>query len=218
MGDPFRRVQGNEPLVIPAAAWNACLDVAEAHRRNSHNQGQRDAQAVSAAGTDVTVRNQTGDDLGRLMVLGISGVAISEADNAEEFIGRPVLDGVTPAAATHAGRFVVTLEPIRADGLGRARLVGLVAVNVNITSTDHRCAEVTDANYSRLTSAATGSARILYAPAGTGVKRCLVGLGMDVELPAYPTTDGDYFMKLNKTGSVYTLTWGGTYDGCPEQQ
>jgi hypothetical protein len=113
---------------------------------------------------------------------------------------------------------VVTLEPIGADRLGRARLVGLVAVNVNITSTAHRCAEVTDANYSRLTSAATGSARILYAPAGTGVKRCLVGLGMDVELPAYPTTDGDYFVKLNKTGSVYTLTWGGTYDGCPEPQ
>jgi len=178
MGDPLRKVRSGQRLEIPAAAYNAFVDAAIDLQRRRQNALGDPKQAFRQTGT-VLVRNDSGSDVPRFGVLGIDGPLIGPSDNVEEFKNRVALAGVTPVAADHTGKFVVTLEPIAAGEIGRAVISGIAIAKVNVADagTTYDYADVADGQVDYLEAKTnTGSAQILWLEAGTGEKWAVVRL------------------------------------------
>jgi hypothetical protein len=116
----FRRVKAGDPVRIPAGAYNAWCAAAEAFQT-----GNQSMIGETAGGrpdrVHVRIRNDSGADRARFDVLGVSGPLFTPTDNLAEFLSAPKLTGTTPANPTHAGRFVILLEPIPAGRIGWAR-------------------------------------------------------------------------------------------------
>jgi hypothetical protein len=149
-------------------------------------------------------------------------------DDASGAKARPIIEGATPDNITHAGgRFGVLVAPVDDDGIGKAIVAGLVAVQVDIKTEGDRYADIDDAETGNLNSNATGGpATIVYvASSGTGVKWCIVKLGISsdssksfwAEIGASPAADGTNRFKyawteVYKSGAGYgnwsTLTGG----------
>lgn len=175
-GDAFQRARPGDKMQIAAAAWNACLDAAEAHRRGP-GRGRPIEQYRQA--DIVLCKNTSGADVARFGVLGIAGVVISPTDSLNEFQSQVAVTGTTPTTA-HRGKFVVCLEPIAAGAIGRAWISGVCQVQVDITDVKHTHADVKPSELDKLQSGGSwsGSARILYRQGtGTGTKWCVVRLG-----------------------------------------
>jgi hypothetical protein len=204
----IRRVSPNEPLAIPASAYNAFADAAEAHRRAMLNGGRGVSRDDGRALARVLIQN-TGSDVDRYAVLGISGILFSPSDNLEEFQNQPCLTGTTPATASHLAKFAVVQEALPTDAIGWAVISGPAVVQVNVTDADHEWADVKDGDATQLESGATGSARIIYKPAGTGTLWCVVRIG-EQRGPMLVTVEsdgGDGGGDLLTTGGYSDCTW-----------
>lgn len=160
MSASLRKVRPGDPLVIPAASYNAFVDAAFDLRNRQRTTG-RDAVPETRQTGIVLVRNDSGADRGRFDVLGIAGPIIAPADNVEAFQERIAVVGVLPAAE-HAGRFVILLEPLRAGALGKAVIAGAAIARVRMLDESHPCADVEPGESSHLVSAAAGAAGLLW--------------------------------------------------------
>jgi len=206
----MERVRVGQRVRLPAATWNRVLDGTETAERlaKSADAGRF---RPSYAGM-VLVRNSSGAPVNRLGVLGIDGVEFARADNPDEFdAGGFVLTGGTPDADLHAGRFVVTAEPIADGAVGHAYAVGLCAAKVHIVAAGDAWADVADADATQLTSGPAGSARIVYADAGTGSQWAVVQLAAS-GLPPVPDPAKDYILAHDTAAG---LCWIETTDECP---
>lgn len=215
-GDAFKRAQSGASLEIPAAAWNACLDAAEAHRNGQNGPGGAGNRQFRQADI-VLVKNSSGSDVTRFGVLGISGVVFTPTDSLPAFQNQVAVTGVTPTTADHRGKFVVCLDPIANGQIGRAWIAGVCQAQVDVTNVGHQFADVQNANRVTLVSSGWGSARILYAPGGTGAQWCIVRLGNHT--PCHTLTDNGYVdgnIQILGHSAGGCLRW---YDivGCPSE-
>jgi hypothetical protein len=202
MADSLRKVATGDPLVIPAAAYNAFIDAARANQSGRSLVGT--VGPGGAPSTLVPVRNDSGATRGRFEVLGISGTVFA-ASSLDAFQNYPILTGVSPTTA-HTGAFLVLLAPVKNNEIGLGLLEGLVPVQVNVTRTDHRFADVTNGDATRLTSAALGSAQLLYAAAATGLQWMLVRLGPSGSVGT-ATTPYTILPSATETEAAQTDTW-----------
>jgi len=177
-GDPFKRASSGDKLQIPAAAWNACLDAAEAHRNGGTPLPANGPQQFRQADI-VLVKNSSGSTVSRFGVLGISGVIFTPSAALASFQNQVAFTGVTPTTADHKGKFLICLEPIANGKVGRAWIAGVCAVQADVTNAAHKFCDVKNNDRTKLTSGGSGSARILYKPSGTGTKWCVVRFGND---------------------------------------
>jgi hypothetical protein len=192
-GDPFKRASSGDKLQIPAAAWNACLDAAEAHRQGGAPLPANGPQQFRQADI-VLVKNSSGSTVSRFGVLGISGVIFTPSAALASFQNQVAFTGVTPTTADHKGKFLICLEPIANGKVGRAWIAGVCQVQVDVADAAHKFAEVKNSDRTQLASSGSGSARILYAPSGTGTKWCVVRIN--------DPSGGDP-VRLGKTGSPW---------------
>jgi hypothetical protein len=203
-GDAFKRVRQGDAMEIQAAAWNACLDAAEAAKRGGG--GVVDAVGRQFRQADIVlVKNSSGSDVSRFHVLGISGVIFTPTDSLPSFQNQVAFTGVTPTTASHAGKFVICLDAIKNGQIGRAWVSGVSAVQIDITDASHEFCDVKDGDRTKLASSGSGSAMILYKPSGTGTKWCGVRFGNHT--PCHRITDNGYV-----AGNIQIL--GHSADGC----
>jgi hypothetical protein len=170
MGDPFKKVHPGQRLVIPAVAYNAFVDAAADRMADQF----RSAGGPVACRPDaiVLVKNGAGEDLDRFGVLAISGLVFNADDNLDEFQNHAALAGQKPTAADR-GLFVILQEPLIAGKIGRAKIAGVTPVLVDVVDEGDAYADVEpDPDYAltRLKSALSGAARILWKQSGTGEK------------------------------------------------
>ncbi|HBR20282.1 MAG: hypothetical protein UV78_C0006G0010 [Parcubacteria group bacterium GW2011_GWA2_43_17] len=178
MGDGFKRVQAGQRLAIPARAYNAMLETAEAYQRNKTSGG--DGTGQGGYSSSVYIKNSSGSDAARFDVLGISDVVFSPADSdaLPQFKNKVVLTGVIPTSVDHAGgRFVICQEPIANGSIGSAFAHGVCQVQINVTDDTHKFADVKDSDHALLDSAASGAVSILWKESGTGTKWAVVRFG-----------------------------------------
>ncbi len=159
------------------------------------------------------VKNNSGADRGRFNVLGIDGPIFTPTESLDSFKNTIALKGITPAAATHVGKFVILQEPLADGELGRAVISGVTPVKIDVTDAGHGYADVKDAVCGTLASAASGSSMILWAESGTGEKWAIVKLGGGGGLPVIPDPDIDYMLVYDSTTKL--LTWIETTEACP---
>jgi hypothetical protein len=199
-GDAFKRVRQGDSMEIQAAAWNACLDAAEAAKRGGG--GLADAVGRQFRQADIVlVKNASGSDVSRFHVLGISGVIFTPTDSLPSFQNQVAFTGVTPTTASHAGKFLVCLDALKNGQIGRAWIAGVAQVQVNVASSSDAFCDVKNSDRTQLQSAPSGTARILWKESGTGTKWAVVRIND----PSDP-------VRLGKTSSTWTKNTTATID------
>ena len=178
-GSNLTHVRPGDPLEITAGTFNAMLDAAKAHRGGRHGLG-RTARPDLRQGNIVLVRNDSGFDLDRYSVLGLSGTLFDPTTEAVSFQREIAVTGVIPVPGTHDDNFVVLQEPIKNGDLGLAMIAGVTIVKVWVASAEANGIFT----YARIQAAAaslekspSGPAKIITIEAGTGNKWALVSFG-----------------------------------------
>jgi hypothetical protein len=187
MSSALRKVRSGDPLVIPAAAYNAFIDAALDFRQRTAHLGQG-AQPSFPQASIVLVRNDSGSNQNRMAVLGVDAPIIDPSANEEEFRNRVALSCVAPEEGTHEGRFVVLAEPIANGKIGRAYAAGVCPVKIDVPDEEHewRYAEIADGITGNLKVSMQGSATILWRAGGTGVQWAVIRLGQPVPMHVFP--------------------------------
>ena len=171
----MHKVKSGDPLTIPSETFNTFVDAARDFRERQQSsiasrQPERERNGI------VLLKNASGSDRNRFDILGIDSPVIEPAENLNEFQNRVALNGSIPSVTSHAGKFAILQEPVKADGIARAMLVGVTPVRVNVTDTSHAFADLTGGNASQLASSASSGVRILWKESGTGLLQAVVEL------------------------------------------
>jgi hypothetical protein len=151
-------------------------DAARAYLLNRQGRGgPGELRATPEVPAAVCLVGWTGAALPASSVLTTAGVSIDPAVAPLEVQRMPVFVGAAPASA--ADPVVITTEPLAGGSsaaLARAVAAGLAVVAVDVADAAHQFAAPVAGVTSKLASATRGPARVLYKPAGTGVKTCVV--------------------------------------------
>ena len=219
MADPFRKVNPNDPLKIPAAAYNAFIDAVQADKARQHNLGQF-ADADIPQTCIVKVHNQTGAELKRFNVLALRDPVISPDDNLLEFQNRRTFKGEKSGDTPRKDRFAILMEPIAKDGIGRGVVAGVFVVQVNVVREMDAYAELERNETGHLRSCPNGLTRILWKESGTGVKWAVVRLSerprfaifelVGKWIAGYPP-EPDGWMKMTACKPIYYFQSENTY-------
>jgi len=172
MGDPFKKVQPGDRLEIPAAAYNAFIDAALAHRASA-----REGPPALRTRRTVLVRNNTGSNLGRFWAVRLGVPLIDPSLNENAFLERIAFQAEQPAAG-QVGRFGILQVPLAPGAVGPAVIEGITPAIVVTDDPGHRFAEI-DPNLTQgeLHSNTHGSAEILWHSGQTGWQWAVVRLG-----------------------------------------
>jgi len=109
----MKKVRPGDPLVIPAATFNAFIDAAHDFQQRQRSAEQDRYRELRQTGI-VLIRNESGADRERFDVLGVAGTIVKPSDNADAFKERVALKGATPGTE-HIGRFVAPLNSAAED-------------------------------------------------------------------------------------------------------
>jgi len=181
-GSKLTHVRPGDPLEISAGTFNTMIDAAKANLRRQDMTGRRPG-LEHPQGTIVLIRNDSGAHLEQFGVLGVSGFVFAPATYLQAFQDQIALTGITPAAGTHEGNFVIAQEPIADGDFGQAIIAGVTIAKVNVPAGGaslYRYADIKNADQASLQKAPAGAARILSIESGTGVKWAIVRFGDDV--------------------------------------
>jgi hypothetical protein len=185
MADVYRRVSPGDPVAISATAWNGLLDLLP--HRGEGAPSACPAVPGRPAGV-VLVKNTTGADRGLFEIVGLTTPLYDPADNLDEFRFRFAFTGYAPDA-DYPDIFAILQEPVKDAEIGRALVLGVTPVKVDLSDAGHGYAKIEDGTYAHLVSATSGPAQILWKEAGTGEKWALVRLPAG---GALPPGDTDY--------------------------
>jgi hypothetical protein len=184
MGDPLKKVQPGQRLHIPAEAYNAFVDAAQAEKSRRHNTALSSSVDLPSS-TIIQVRNQTGFAQARFSILAIDSPIITPAANLQEFKNAVTFSAVIPASPMIDKRFVILAEPLAAGAVGRAVLYGATPVSLGVASESHLYASPLGGLTSFLIStASTGQFRILWREPGLGIKWAIVAAEPSAATPA----------------------------------
>ena len=214
----MNKVQSGDSLKIPAATYNTFIDAAKDFQRRQQGNFRGNPHGTRQQAT-ILVENASGSDIDEGKPLGIDSPVYGPDDNADEFVQRLAIKGVTPTD-DHIGKFVITAGPIAAGKIGRAYASGVCCAQVTINDADDTAVDIVSGD---LESSSTGSAQILWAETGTGEKWAVLrfgGVAGQSQFPAKITGSADLGpnrwaysiteMSLNVDGTFSTLTSGRT--------
>jgi hypothetical protein len=195
----FKRVSRGDPITIPAATWNAVLDVTEEVKARP---GVKNVYTDDETrGTTVVIRNDTGADRALGDCVDLGDPLTSPAADVDQFGARAWFEGKTPSATDMGG--AVLAEPIPAGEYGLAFVSGVVSARVSVlTSTDwlRRC----DLGTNHVMSLKpNGSHQVLWFESGTGTKWATVRLGVPQDVCVACVPDGNVAAGGSGTVSVY---------------
>jgi len=178
MKNEFQHVRSGEPIVIPAATYNAMLDAAQSHRNRRMNL------SPTGAGFDslyVHVENATGRFLERFDIVGLDGP--SEMRNLDVFCNRIAFKGVVPRKE-HSQRFAILQQDAAPGMMVRACLSGVTIGKVRVERAPRDMGSLSCSAEPGTTSSLVlgGGAAILWIDAGTGVKWSIIRIGSDFTL------------------------------------
>jgi hypothetical protein len=203
------KVHAGQPFRMSAEAFNAFVDAATAYQASRQNRSG-DGSGVAAMAGIVSVRNDSGTDQDRFAVLGLDDPLIAPSANERAFLERVLLSAVLPDQDQHAHRFCVLQEPIAAGALGRAMVLGVTPIRLDIQAADDEVAAVVSNQTGSLKTGSDGGARILWKDAGTGEQWGIV------QFPAGGDGGGSPNLVLTVTASNHgwqlgdVLHWSGT--------
>jgi hypothetical protein len=187
----FQHVRSGEPLVIPATAYNAMLDAAQAHRN------RRMTLAPHGSGFDslfIHVVNETGKTLQRFDVLGLDSPLETQDENV--FCHQIVFKGTIPQKK-HKGKFAIIQQDAAPDQIVRACIYGATIARIQVSSdsgsenSELKYCDVKEGETGYLTSGGNG-AEVLWSDTSTQNRWAIIRIGSG-RSTLFP-------VKLEKTG------------------
>lgn len=188
MSRPDGRIEKGQRLTkaISARAWNRAQDAADIVLGVRPEAAGGAMTPIDKAANVVLVRNTTGQAVPMLGVMMIDSVAIDPSGGtltgggaadarAREFVRAPVLTTALPTTDT-TRVFVIALEPLGVNAIGRAAISGTIPVKVEIVNTTHRFAVMRDGDVTQLRTAACGPMQLAWKESGTGMNRWALGV------------------------------------------
>jgi len=181
MGDPLQRVRSGDPIPARAATWNAILDAALAHQRRKLGDagGPLDADVIDPANT-ILVKNPN-SSITAWPAFSVLAYGDPVGPSPEDGVGerhavqeRPCFQGATPTDPCDP--FVITLEPIAGQKIGRAACAGAVVVQIAVSDEAHTHARPLAGTTAHLISSGVG-VPVVWKESGTGTKWAIVLLG-----------------------------------------
>jgi hypothetical protein len=173
MGDPLKKVQPGQRMQIPAEAYNAFIDAAQAHKSRRHDLEQGTGLALPQPGL-IKIRNATGDDCERYAILALNSPLIAPANNLAQFKNQVAFNGTLPVNPVSSARYAILAEPLSTGAIGRALLASPTPVRLQVISSAHQYASPVHLEAQFLRSDQTGLYRILWKESGTGLKWAVV--------------------------------------------
>lgn len=160
------------PLVTSASAVNDVLEAArKARAQRLGPAGGGSSTDPIGAQTRILIRNDTGADLDARSVVAVGDPIISAVDHPHEVRRGAAFEGLDPDGSSV---FAITDGAVKDGEFGRATLVGVAVVDIDVSDAGHEYATDTASDPTQLESATSGPARILWKESGTGVKRAAV--------------------------------------------
>ena len=208
MGDSLKKVKSGDALAIPASTFNAFVDAARDFQSRQLQQSRAASQSAPHTGI-ILVKNASGADRSRFDILGVDSPVFSPAEALGSFQSSVVVNGVTPTTASHAGRFVVLLEPLASNAIGKAVVAGAVPVQLTIDSDSDKFADVNNGQCGSLKSAKSGAAAILWKAAASGTVWAIVRIGAGGGVEAgTAVTPAVLLPAAFETEAAQADTWG----------
>lgn len=156
----------SSPVIVPTAETFHRMRRAADDAQNNRGSLEFEPGGEGPPAGMLYIENNHGSAVDRFAPLGISGVLITQSDNADEFYNQPTLTGRTPMDEDHDG-FAITQEPIADGAIGLAMVAGITPVRLYVVDTADTHAHLETYNDGQLTTGG-GSARILWKSGGTG--------------------------------------------------
>ncbi len=178
--DNLRKVQSGQKLEIHATTFNSFVDAARDFKERQRDRRSQPEPYFPDSGI-ILVANNSGADRNRFDVLGVTQPIIAPEANLIEFKRRPTFRGVRPEAQ-HKCRFVVLLEPVKANKIARAVIAGVTIVRLKVDDPLDTCCDIQPKKCDYLKSSIDGSAQILWKQKNSGVCWAIVRLGNCCEL------------------------------------
>jgi len=187
MKNAFQHVRSGEPLQIPAVAYNAMLDAAQAHGNRRINHAPHGNGFGSLF---VHIVNKSGTFLRKFDVVGLDGAA--EQRNLNEFRNRIVFRGVVPAKR-HKGKFAVLQEDSSPNMVVRACVYGVTQAVVRVESHNDQptFCDIAEGVTDHLVSG--NGAEVLWSDQTSTYQWSLIRIGGGGRSALFP-------VKLNKVG------------------
>jgi hypothetical protein len=180
--EPGQKLSG----AISARAWNRAQDAADIVLAERTGFGAGGQSLSELARNIVLVRNDSGQDVPWLGVLGLGAPVISPVGGtlggtdsasslAREFVSKPALSGGTPSLVTYSS-FAVAMEPIRSGAIGRAAVGGVFACRVDVVASWHGFANMRNGDSTQLQSTDCGPLKLIWKEDGTGQNKWVMGV------------------------------------------
>ncbi|MCL2623413.1 MAG: hypothetical protein FWD31_07075 [Planctomycetaceae bacterium] len=185
MKNEFQHVRSGEPLQIPAAAYNAMLDAAQAHRNRRINHAPHGNGFGSLF---VHVVNKTGTFLRKFDVVGLDGAA--EQRNLDEFRNRIIFRGVIPAKR-HRGKFAVLQEDAAPNMVVRACVYGVTQAVIKADDQQLTWCDIQEGVTDHLVSG--GGTEVLWSDESATYRWSLIRIGGGGRSALFP-------VRLSRTG------------------
>lgn len=171
-----RRVDIGRPLpdgAFPGGSFNVLVD--DYHARHGETRTARGAKASAPSHLAVSVKNTTGATRSRFEIVKL-GDSLRDPTSDAKIVNR----GITLKAELpdDDAPFAVLAGPAAVGKHTTAVVVGLTWVQVNVTDEAHTKAASVENDAVKLLSGTDG-VPIIWKPAGTGVKWCVIRLGVD---------------------------------------
>lgn len=230
-GDPLQTFAPGEPIAaLRADTANAWTEAARQARKGRRAGAASGGDRPNPGSLEILVRNDTGGDLAAMSVVQVSYPLQIPTVYGTDIQRGPAFAGIV--ATGTAGTPAVLTEPVEDGTTGRAVVMGVALVSVDITDAGHTRATLDTGETAALVSGTSGPATILWRETGTGVKLCAVLLCCGTGIPAvgdaedweYPP-DGDpaTLSACNGNDVALPLAWlefsdkTGTATGLPER-
>ena len=177
-GCDMQKVHQGEKIIIKASTWNSFIDAANFAKDSKLNNWGKPLKSGVSAGI-VLVKNMEAQARDRFTALVITGICISPDANEDEFLSCvPVFEGSKMTEARADKPYVILMEPIASQAIGRAMILGVTPAKVVVNDSEDGFAVPRPGSQTgELESSSTGVARILWKGTGSGAQWCIVQLG-----------------------------------------
>ena len=182
------KVVSGQDLRIKAADWN---DIGAAVAANKKRLFDGGATQNNAGHEIIKVANNTGAPRTIFSPMLMGNPTVDPAVDVNEFMFRPTIY-VDVANGGDDLNMCILQEPIGTGKVGRAMLVGVSPVSIDVTDANHLFAKPVDGEY-YLESSEAGMFRIVYKQSGTGTKWALVQFPCVPIKHKYDATSGTYY-------------------------
>jgi len=131
-GDPFKKVQTGDKLEIPAAAWNALMELAQKAKTADISRADLARLAARIPCLTALVRNDSGADRDVFDYVTIRAVmGMNHISSPHEYVRGPLFRGEAPNQNDYGRPIAIYIEPCKTGQLGLAIIGGIALAKVN---------------------------------------------------------------------------------------